>query len=100
MALTVTVVRQLEATPGLVGYALDAELLRKTFWTLSAWESEVSLGTFAHTLPHTRVIQDLHGRMNTTTFVTWEVTGADMPVEWEDARTRIHAAASDTAANR
>lgn len=96
MALTLTVVRQLEGTPGLVGYALDAELLRKTFWTLSAWDSATSLGAFARSLPHTRVIRELRGRMSPTTFVTWELAGTDLPVSWEDARTRIHVAADGT----
>lgn len=29
--------RQLARSPGLVGYSIDARLLGKTFWTVSAW---------------------------------------------------------------
>ena len=31
--------RQLVRSPGLIGYSLDAHLLAKTFWTVSAWQS-------------------------------------------------------------
>jgi hypothetical protein len=34
---TLRIRRQLAGTAGVVGYALDAHLLRKTFWTVSAW---------------------------------------------------------------
>ena len=38
---------QLAHAPGLVGYALDAQPARKTFWTISVWEDEQSLSRFA-----------------------------------------------------
>jgi hypothetical protein len=34
---TLRIRKQLARSQGLVGYALDAELTRKTFWTVSAW---------------------------------------------------------------
>jgi hypothetical protein len=40
--------RQLARAHGMVGYALDAELARKTFWTFSVWEDQASLDAFAH----------------------------------------------------
>ena len=43
---------QLAAAPGLVGYALDAQPARKTFWTFSVWEDEQSLSRFAAADPH------------------------------------------------
>jgi hypothetical protein len=36
---TRTVRAQLREAPGLAGYSLRAQFLRKTFWTLSLWES-------------------------------------------------------------
>ena len=35
--------RQLATADGLVGYSLDAKLLAKTFWTLSAWRNQAAL---------------------------------------------------------
>jgi hypothetical protein len=37
MRATLRIRRQLAKAEGLVGYSLDARLLSKTFWTLSAW---------------------------------------------------------------
>ena len=34
---------QLARTDGLIGYTLDAHLTRKTFWTVSAWDSRDAL---------------------------------------------------------
>ena len=57
--LTVTVARQLESTPGLVGYTLLAQPGRKTFWTLSAWTDRHHLGVFAAAMPHLAVMNRL-----------------------------------------
>ena len=43
--------RQLACAHGMVGYALDAELARKTFWTFSVWEDQASLDAFAGSRP-------------------------------------------------
>ena len=45
-ATLVNPARSLRTTPGLVGYALDAQLFRKTFWTLSVWTDDDSLQAF------------------------------------------------------
>src|ERR1041385_4082581 len=47
--------RQLARADGMVGYALDAELARKTFWTFSVWEDQASLDDFASSDPHRRI---------------------------------------------
>ena len=44
---TRTVRGQLREAPGLAGYSLRAQLLRKTFWTLSLGESAPDLARFA-----------------------------------------------------
>ena len=53
---------QLAHTPGLVGYALNAQLARKTFWTFSVWDDRASLNTFSASDPHSRIIQRLAPR--------------------------------------
>ena len=97
MRLTWDVVRQLERTQGLVGYAIDARPFAETFRTLSVWRSEEHLDAFARGLPHTNVIRKLRGRMDLTTFVTWHVPGTSLPISSEDARATIDTAAAGTA---
>ena len=87
--------RQLVAAEGLVGYSLDAKLLSKTFWTLSAWRNQEALDSFARAEPHRSVIRAIRPHMGGTTFVTWAVTGADLPVRWEAARERVNRRAED-----
>ena len=85
--------RQLANSEGLVGYGLDARLLRRTFWTLSVWRNEADLATFAHADPHDRHVRRIRPLMNTSTFVTWTVPGAQLPVTWAQARRRVASAA-------
>jgi hypothetical protein len=54
LSLTVSVVRQLERTDGLVGYSLRAQPVAGTFWTLSAWADAEAFGAFVRERPHPR----------------------------------------------
>ncbi|MGY1712578.1 DUF3291 domain-containing protein [Geodermatophilus sp. SYSU D00758] len=92
--LTVSVVRQLERTPGLVGYSLRAQPLAKTFWTLSAWEDHEALGAFVRELPHRAVMGKLRPHMGATRFVSWTVPGSELPISWDDATARLAGAAA------
>ena len=77
--------QQLETADGLLGYSLTARVSSKTFLTLSAWRDEAALQAFAYAFPHSEVMKSLRGRMGTTTFVTWTIRGADLPLGWRDA---------------
>jgi hypothetical protein len=37
---TMVIHRQLAGTAGLIGYTLNAELARRTFWTFSVWKDK------------------------------------------------------------
>jgi quinol monooxygenase YgiN len=80
---------QLAAAEGVVGYTLDAKPLRKTFWTLSAWESDEALDRFARTDPHRSRIADIRPHMLPTTFVRWSLPGKELPPKWAQARRRV-----------
>jgi hypothetical protein len=84
--------RQLAEAPGLVGYALDAKLFAKTFWTVSAWRSKEQLEAFAATDPHRGDVGKVRSHMNPTTFVFWTAAAADVPIGWDDVRRRIEEA--------
>jgi hypothetical protein len=83
---------QLAQASGLVGYALDAHLARKTFWTVSAWDSQDALDAFSRADPHHGRVGIIRPRMRPTTFTFWTVRGADLPISWTEARRRIAAA--------
>jgi hypothetical protein len=86
---------QLAAAEGLVGYSLDAHVLSKTFWTLSAWRDQEALERFARGEPHRSVMAAIRPHMNPTTFVAWTTTGSDLPVKWETAREKVSRKAGD-----
>jgi heme-degrading monooxygenase HmoA len=81
--------RQLEATPGVIGYSLQAQILRRRFWTLSLWESEAALMEFVHHAPHSEIMRELAPHMGKTFYTTWSVKGSELPLDWEVARGRV-----------
>jgi len=89
---TMLIRAQLARASGLTGYALDAHLARKTFWTVSAWDSRDALDAFSRADPHRSRVRVIRPRMQPTTFTYWTVSGADLPVAWAEVRRRVAAA--------
>jgi quinol monooxygenase YgiN len=89
LRLTLSVVRQLERTEGLVGYTLLAQPMKGTFWTLSAWTDQQHLDDFARAMPHLAIIRKLRPRMGQTRFSFWTVKGSALPITWEEAIDRL-----------
>jgi hypothetical protein len=84
--------RQLAQADGLIGYALDADLIHKTFWTVSAWRDREALSRFNRANPHRAIAGEAQRWMQPTAFVFWACTTADLPIGWAEARKRIAAA--------
>jgi hypothetical protein len=61
--------KQLTTTDGCAGYSLDARLLRKTFYTLSAWQDRDAMNRFVHSGRHAAMLADMAGRLGQSTFV-------------------------------
>jgi hypothetical protein len=80
---TLRIRRQLATTAGLVGYALNAQLLRKTFWTFSVWSDQASLDAFAAADPHRTIVARMRTRMNQSRFEFLHARGAEIPSDWE-----------------
>jgi hypothetical protein len=76
-------------TAGLVGYMLNAQPMRKTFWTFSVWDDQASLDAFAAAEPHHRVTRRLAARMGHTRFSVWTVRGDELPWSWEHVTTQL-----------
>jgi hypothetical protein len=88
---TMAIRTQLAKASGLVGYSLDAQLTRKTFWTVSAWASQDALDAFSRADPHRSRVGVIRPRMRPTTFTFWTARGTELPISWTEARRRIAA---------
>ena len=78
--------RQLQHSPGLIGYAMQAEILSRRFWTLSVWEDEKALMEFVARFPHGEVMESLAPHMGQTKFTQWKIMGAVIPPSWSEAK--------------
>lgn len=81
--------RQVRRAPGAVGASLIAEPLKRTFWTLSAWEDRSALYTYAQAEPHRTIMTGLRPTMRESVFTFWEVPAAELPVDWSEAKRRL-----------
>jgi heme-degrading monooxygenase HmoA len=101
---TLAIRRQLARANGMVGYALDAELARKTFWTFSVWEDQASLDAFAASDPHRAITRRLRPLMGQTRFEFFEIQGSHLPMTWDQMKAPVHgpnsARADQAALNR
>ena len=64
MRATWRIVRQLSRSDGLVGYALKADLIHKTFWTMSAWNDDAALAAFVRSDVHRAAMTALQPHMD------------------------------------
>jgi len=85
--------RGLARSPGLVGYSMDARLLGKTFWTVSAWKKRPDLGAFDRSSPHRTAKDAIRPAMLPSTFVLWTCRADALPITWQEVRHRVEAAA-------
>lgn len=83
---TLAIRRQLAGAPGLTGYALNAELAKRTFWTFSVWRNREALDAFAVSDPHRQIIARLRPLMGETRFEFFPLPGDQLPMTWEQIR--------------
>ncbi|MET8562357.1 DUF3291 domain-containing protein [Streptomyces flaveolus] len=81
--------RQAGRAPGAYGTALRARPLRRTFWTLSAWESAAALKEFARSGAHRPTFRALAAQMRAVRFAAWQTSTDELPVSWEEAARRL-----------
>ncbi|CQR62458.1 DUF3291 domain-containing protein [Streptomyces leeuwenhoekii] len=89
LARTPRVWRQVSRAPGAYGASLKAEPFKRTFWTLSAWESPRALEDFARSGAHGPAARGLAAQMKDSGFAAWTATSDDLPVSWAEARRRL-----------
>ncbi|MEU6034118.1 DUF3291 domain-containing protein [Actinomadura sp. NPDC047616] len=81
--------RQARRSPGAWGVGLKAQLLRRTFWTVSAWRDKAALDAYAAAEPHRSAMRRKRSVMRESTFVFWTVPVEDLPITWDEVRRRI-----------
>jgi heme-degrading monooxygenase HmoA len=86
---SMSLLRQARRSDGAHGVALKAQLLRRTFWTLSAWRDEKAIRAYAAAEPHRSSMRAKRPVMRDSTFVFWQVKAGDLPITWQEARRRI-----------
>ena len=86
---TMLIRRQLSTAPGLIGYVLDAQLSKRTFWTFSIWDSRESLEAFARADPHRRLTMEIQSKMEKTRFEFFEVGGHQLPLSRSEIRAKV-----------
>ena len=76
--------KQLQQTPGVIGFKLRADILIKKAYTMSVWEDAASLKNFITSGEHKKIMEE------TTTFlsedrkfVTVFIKGAEFPPSWD-----------------
>ena len=81
--------KQLATTDGVAGYSLDARLLRKTFYTLSAWQDRDAMNRFVQSGRHAAMLADMAGRLGQSTFVESSTHANGLPLDWAAAKQRL-----------
>ncbi|MBB6347292.1 DUF3291 domain-containing protein [Nonomuraea muscovyensis] len=81
--------RQACRAPGALGVSLKAELLKRTFWTVSAWTDKAAVYAYAATEPHKTTMRRKRAVMRDSTFLFWEVPADQLPLAWDEVQRRI-----------
>lgn len=89
---------QVKTARGVYGASLVAQPLRRTFFTLSAWEDRGTLYTYAKTDPHGEAMRASRSACRRSTFVYWEADSAELPIAWDEAKRRLDVKAREDAA--
>lgn len=83
--------RQALGSPGALGVSLKADLLARTFWTVSAWTGEEAIRAYSAAEPHGSTMRAKRQVVRDSVFVFWKAPATDLPVSWNEARSRIAA---------
>jgi hypothetical protein len=91
--MSARVAEQLEGTPGVAWFSVQAEFGRKTFWTLSVWSDRESMRKFVSLEPHASAMRrfSVWGGPDAK-FVDWEAPS--VWVTWSEAYRRLGREAS------
>jgi hypothetical protein len=89
LAAALRIRRRMLDSPGTLGLSLIARPLHRTFWTLSAWQDPAALRAAMGGELHVQTMKRFRPRMAGSSFVTWAIPASALPVEWDDALSRL-----------
>jgi hypothetical protein len=73
----------LREAEGLVGYALQARILRRTYRTVSAWRSPDDARRFARAGAHGRIAGTARAAEQPKAVARWDAPASETPPPWE-----------------
>ena len=79
----------LRTRSGLVGYALDAQPARKTFWTISVWKDGGACPGSPPPTPTGVSTKGLQSQPGPSHFEFFPISGGDLPLDWDEVRRRL-----------
>jgi hypothetical protein len=89
LAAALRIRRQMLNSPGALGLSLIARPIRRTFWTLSAWQDQAALSATTGREPHKQIMKRFRPRMAESSFVTWTAPATALPMTWDEALRRL-----------
>lgn len=76
-------------TPGMIGYSLRANVLNRSLWTVSAWESDADLRRFVGGPAHGLAVRQTVEWMKSSRFVSWKTSNSGLPQSWTPVENRM-----------
>src|SRR5262245_36292344 len=83
LGMTLLAQRQVRRAPGCVGGRLLVDA-RRTFWTLTVWESERAMKAFRGAGPHAKVMPRLAEWCDEASYTHWSPANGTIP-NWSEA---------------
>jgi len=85
-----SVLDQLPAASGLLGYAFKFELLGDKAWTITAWESEQALDRFVFTGMHRKALNQSEALLAESRFTRVTLPHSELPPDWSLVMSQLH----------
>jgi quinol monooxygenase YgiN len=77
------------ANPGLVGFSLGTSAKCGTARTLAVWRDQEAMMAFVVSPEHAAAVSAASELSSTGTITSWQVTAAEIPVDWDTAREKL-----------
>ena len=74
-----------------MGYALDVSVTGNVIWTVSAWRSACDVAAFCGSARYREAVAVLGQYMAPSLSAAWTTPTADLPVPWDEVRSRLAA---------
>lgn len=84
---------QMKETPGLVGYALQARILSRTYRTVSIWRSPAAARAFGRSGAHARAASTSPAGTHPSAMARWDAPASDPPPAWDRVEQALRQAA-------